>query len=188
MLSQRAVHERLLAGEAFNCATTRPIVIVESRVGHFRIELGHRSQPRPGSLVPRVLRFTQHKLSTRFAIGYIEPVAETAEACRALPDDRAGRPSVHAADDNVCTQMTFAVAGVDSATFISGYLRLSSRARLLPGRTKRQRLREETRLYAAPFRKSSLDEQKAKVYIGTGSTDTPRARTWPYAGATPAAL
>jgi hypothetical protein len=48
-------------------------------------------------------------------------------------------------------------------------------------------MKREDSIYLAPFRKSSLDEEKAKIYIGNGSTDTPPAHISPYACAMPAA-
>src|SRR5207302_1978017 len=104
------------------------VVIIKGWIDDFRVELSHCSQAHSRSLVPRVLRLTQHELSTRMAIAEIEPVARRADALSALGDDGARRPRVHTTHHDVRAQSGFAVAGIRSRE------RLSSG--FAPGRTR----------------------------------------------------
>src|SRR5437868_7748234 len=64
VLRQHGIYEAFLPLKRLNRAAAWLIVIVESRIDNFRIELCHRSQPGARAPVPLVLRFAQHELST----------------------------------------------------------------------------------------------------------------------------
>src|SRR5580693_10090082 len=95
VLRQHGVNEAFLPLKRLNRTAAWLVVFIEGRIDDFRVEFSHCSQTRPRTLVPRVLRLTQHKLSTRMAIAEIEPVAHDTEACSAFGDDGARRPRVH---------------------------------------------------------------------------------------------
>jgi hypothetical protein len=109
VLRQHSVNEAFLPLKRLNRTAAWLVVIIEGRIDDFRVELSHRSQTRPRTLVPRVLRLTQHELSTRMAIAEIEPVAHGTEARSAFGDDGARRPRVHTTHHDVRAQSRFAV-------------------------------------------------------------------------------